>query len=82
MATHPYYGPGNVVIDTCETCELVWLDFGELKQIVDAPGKDRGTREQVPRSTSDIRRSSSLPGSARAPQIADGPARPFLARLF
>ena len=45
MSTHPYFGPGNVVIDNCEACELVWLDFGELKQIVDAPGKDRGTRE-------------------------------------
>jgi Zn-finger nucleic acid-binding protein len=48
MATHPYYGPGNVVIDSCEPCELVWLDFGELRQIVDAPGKDRSTR-QMPR---------------------------------
>jgi Zn-finger nucleic acid-binding protein len=48
MATHPYYGPGNVVIDTCEGCEVIWLDFGEMKQIVDAPGKDRGTREQPP----------------------------------
>jgi Zn-finger nucleic acid-binding protein len=45
MSTHPYFGPGNVVIDNCEACELVWLDFGELRQIVDAPGKDRGTRE-------------------------------------
>ena len=45
MTTHPYYGPGNVVIDSCERCELVWLDFGELRQIVDAPGKDRGTRQ-------------------------------------
>ena len=44
MDTHPYYGPGNVVIDSCDRCELVWLDFGELKQIVDAPGQDRGTR--------------------------------------
>ena len=47
MATHPYYGPGNVVIDSCSDCELVWLDFGELKQIVAAPGRDRGSREQV-----------------------------------
>ena len=53
MVTHPYYGPGNVVIDSCETCQLVWLDFGELKQIVDAPGQDRGSREQVARSTGD-----------------------------
>jgi Zn-finger nucleic acid-binding protein len=45
MATHPYYGPGNVVIDNCPACDLVWLDFGELEQIADAPGKDRGRRE-------------------------------------
>jgi len=47
MSTHPYYGPGNVVIDTCERCDLVWLDFGELQQIVNAPGLDRGRREQT-----------------------------------
>ena len=34
MSTHPYYGPGNVIIDSCETCNLVWLDFGELKRAV------------------------------------------------
>ena len=45
MVTHPYFGPGNVVIDSCEACAHVWLDFGELRQIVDAPGKDRGNRE-------------------------------------
>jgi Zn-finger nucleic acid-binding protein len=42
MDVHPYYGPGNVVIDTCSRCDLIWLDFGELKQIADAPGRDRG----------------------------------------
>lgn len=42
MDVHPYFGPGNVIIDTCATCDLVWLDFGELKQIADAPGQDRG----------------------------------------
>ena len=45
LNTHPYYGPGNVVIDSCGTCDVVWLDFGELKQIVDAPGRDRGVRQ-------------------------------------
>jgi len=45
LETHPYYGPGNVVIDSCGTCDVIWLDFGELKQIVDAPGRDRGGRE-------------------------------------
>jgi Zn-finger nucleic acid-binding protein len=42
MDVHPYYGPGNIVIDTCSRCDVLWLDFGELKQVVDAPGKDRG----------------------------------------
>ena len=51
MAVHPYYGPGNVIMDSCETCNLVWLDFGELKQIEDAPGGDRGIRKPPQRST-------------------------------
>jgi Zn-finger nucleic acid-binding protein len=50
MATHPYFGPGSVVIDTCEPCDLVWLDLGELKQISDAPGADRGRRGLARRS--------------------------------
>ncbi len=41
MDVHPYYGPGNIVIDSCSRCDLIWLDFGELKQVVDAPGRDR-----------------------------------------
>jgi len=44
MDVHPYYGPGNIVIDTCSRCDVIWLDFGELKQVTDAPGRDRGTR--------------------------------------
>jgi Zn-finger nucleic acid-binding protein len=44
MATHPYLGPGAIVMDTCESCDNVWLDANELKRIVDAPGKDRGSR--------------------------------------
>jgi Zn-finger nucleic acid-binding protein len=50
MDVHPYYGPGNVVIDTCSGCDLVWLDFGELQQITDAPGGDRG-RSRMPAVT-------------------------------
>lgn len=42
METHPYYGPGAVVIDTCPRCDLIWLDTGEMDRIVDAPGRDRG----------------------------------------
>jgi Zn-finger nucleic acid-binding protein len=33
MDTHPYYGGGNVVVDTCERCSLIWLDDGELAVI-------------------------------------------------
>ena len=44
MDVHPYYGPGNVVIDSCQRCDLIWLDFGELRQITEAGGRDRGWR--------------------------------------
>ena len=37
--THPYCGPGNVVIDSCRDCELTWLDHGELATIMRAPGQ-------------------------------------------
>jgi Zn-finger nucleic acid-binding protein len=30
MDTHPYFGGGNVVVDTCERCGLIWLDAGKL----------------------------------------------------
>jgi Zn-finger nucleic acid-binding protein len=41
MDVHPYYGPGNAVIDSCGTCALIWLDQGELKAIVTAPERRR-----------------------------------------
>lgn len=41
MDTHPYYGPGNVVVDNCADCGVIWLDYGELASIRDAPGDDR-----------------------------------------
>jgi Zn-finger nucleic acid-binding protein len=37
MDDHPYGGPGNVIIDSCESCSVVWLDRGELRRIVVAP---------------------------------------------
>jgi Zn-finger nucleic acid-binding protein len=43
MSTHPYYGPGNVVVDNCGRCDVIWLDCGELAIIRDAPGTDRRT---------------------------------------
>ncbi|MCC7353594.1 MAG: zf-TFIIB domain-containing protein [Anaerolineae bacterium] len=42
MDTFLYYGPGNIVIDTCHTCHVIWLDYGELGRAVNAPGRDRG----------------------------------------
>ncbi len=36
METHPYYGPGAVVIDTCASCGLIWFDHGELAVIEQA----------------------------------------------
>lgn len=41
METHPYYGPGNVIIDNCHHCSVIWLDYGELDAIARAPGPDR-----------------------------------------
>jgi Zn-finger nucleic acid-binding protein len=34
MDTHFYGGPGNVIIDACDRCDLNWLDAGELMQIL------------------------------------------------
>jgi Zn-finger nucleic acid-binding protein len=37
MLGHIYAGPGNVVIDSCERCQVNWLDSGELRRIAVAP---------------------------------------------
>lgn len=37
MDTHFYSGPGNVVMEACDQCELNWLDHGKLMRIVHAP---------------------------------------------
>lgn len=42
MLAHSYGGPGNVVIDSCERCQVNWLDPGELRRIAVAP--DAGPR--------------------------------------
>lgn len=33
MDTHPFYGGGRVLVDTCPRCTLIWLDAGELSII-------------------------------------------------
>lgn len=36
MDAHFYGGPGNVVIDSCEECAMIWLDRGEAMRIARA----------------------------------------------
>ena len=36
METHPYYGPGNIVVDTCSACGYLWLDHGEMSRVENA----------------------------------------------
>jgi len=53
MAVYPYGGPGNIIIQGCGQCKLIWLDFGELSRIVrayremynDSP-EERGAKKQ------------------------------------
>jgi Zn-finger nucleic acid-binding protein len=42
MEAHLYAGPGNVIIDSCDLCNLNWLDHGELMRIVHAPDERSG----------------------------------------
>ena len=37
MDAHRYAGPGNVVVDACDNCSLIWLDHGEITRIASAP---------------------------------------------
>jgi Zn-finger nucleic acid-binding protein len=39
MNAYPYGGPGNIIIQGCEECRLIWLDFGELSTIIRAYGE-------------------------------------------
>lgn len=45
MEVHPYYGPGNVVIDSCHQCRMIWLDHGEIDIVAQAKA-DKGRRGQ------------------------------------
>jgi Zn-finger nucleic acid-binding protein len=36
MQVYPYAGPGNIIIQGCAGCQLIWLDFGELSRIMRA----------------------------------------------
>ncbi|WP_147867210.1 hypothetical protein [Stieleria maiorica] len=38
METHPYYGPGTAVINSCSDCKVTWMDHRELASIIRTPG--------------------------------------------
>jgi hypothetical protein len=44
METHPYYGPGNIVVDTCSECGYLWLDHGEITRVENASFVRRSTQ--------------------------------------
>ena len=53
MAVYPYGGPGNIIIQGCENCQLIWLDFGELSRVIHAhwemynhSPEERGAKKQ------------------------------------
>jgi Zn-finger nucleic acid-binding protein len=54
MATHAYQGPGGIVIDTCERCNVIWLGTGELTSAVNAPGRDRGSALRAGQGAADF----------------------------
>jgi Zn-finger nucleic acid-binding protein len=74
--TYPHYGPGNVVIDSCTRCDVIWLDFGEMQGLVDAPGRDRGSRQLPQMAERD------LPGDRRVANPEDAPLATLLKVLF
>jgi Zn-finger nucleic acid-binding protein len=39
MSTHLYGGPGNLIVDNCTNCILIWLDNNEFNRIIRAPGR-------------------------------------------
>jgi Zn-finger nucleic acid-binding protein len=46
MDRHLYGGGGNMDVDSCESCNVLWLDRGELSRIVAAPDRDPGDSQQ------------------------------------
>ena len=58
MDTHPYGGPGNIVIDNCPRCRLNWLDHHELSHIAraaDTTGPDGWRDPLAPSPQSSLR---------------------------
>lgn len=74
METHRYYGPGNVAIDSCRECAIVWVDAGELTQIERAPGVRAALRP--------IAEVASTPSDESVYESAYEPAAPTFSTTF
>ena len=70
MESHPYYGPGNVVLDTCPHCQIAWLDHGELAKIVRAPGPRPGQKRVGNLESEKLRNEFYHQGEAAKAQMA------------
>lgn len=53
MEAYPYGGAGNIIIQGCGKCKLIWLDFGELSkvirsylQIYNRPSSEQGAKKR------------------------------------
>jgi Zn-finger nucleic acid-binding protein len=66
MEAHPYYGPGNVMIDSCAECGYVWLDHGELSSVERAAGGREPVNMHLPVDTAEF--SGSNPTEECAPR--------------
>lgn len=76
METHPYYGPGNVVIDSCCDCSYVWLDHGELASVA------RADRRPVHQSTAPVPHPTITPQSLPPTEHEESPLQALFDLLF
>lgn len=81
MDVHPYYGPGNIVIDTCVECGLVWLDHGELTRVEQASAAQASVSAWNRSENPDIGQRSANEGSDDSPSERRSPLQ-FLADLL
>ena len=83
MDTHPYYGPGNIVVDTCGECGYLWLDHGEMTRVESASFVRRSTQytwDSAPATVSERLSSVALPEVAD--NTSNSPLRVIADLLF
>ena len=83
METHPYYGPGNIVVDTCSECGYLWLDHGEITRVENASFVRRSTQftwESPAATVSERLQSAALPPVVES--TSDSPLHALADLLF